>query len=536
MVDAERQLVTRGLVLTDELSFRDDFIGDSLGTVISGLVTFTAGTAAVTGDEDTRFTEEVKVGDYIMKSSDVAGQVNVGRVWEIHSDSELWLMAEYTGTTAAGVAATFQRWVWHTNGGGSVAVEHSYAKLSVGTASGDHATIYRFGDYLPYTLKVRVRTSQRILNQTIRIGFVDDEHTPIIGAYADIVGGTDTSIRFVTRAGPDDTYDVESTEIPLLGGASLLSDGLLQIDLLSSQAVLSINGVPVATHQKHIPGPYDSLCLFGKISNSGITASGTTLFIDLVHFQNFDMLEIGKTPQSDPLKVVVVSSAAGIPGYVFANCSSSGTGAQQIMETTYTEPTSGSAAKEILSSSAADASAGTGARTVRITYYDNSMMGPYLLDITLNGTTPVSVTPTNVRYIERIEVTTIGSGGSNAGTITLRHVAGSAVIGTIAIGRNRTNWALHYVPLGFTCSITSMMYGCKGSAGGLGYLTAKSYAVETAPNRQITEYIRAAQDASRQRVFSTPLRVAGPARILGWCIPDTNNMTQSMSMDYFEQV
>src|SRR5574339_412237 len=79
----------------------------------------------------------------------------------------------------------------------------------------------------------------------------------------------------------------------------------------------------------------------------------------------------------------------------------------QLTATTYTEP--GSAAQRSVSSSNAnDTSAGTGTRTLRITYYDNDMNGPYTEDITMNGTTPVNTVASDIRFIERIESLTVG--------------------------------------------------------------------------------------------------------------------------------
>ena len=86
--------------------------------------------------------------------------------------------------------------------------------------------------------------------------------------------------------------------------------------------------------------------------------------------------------------------------------------------TTYTEPAS-AAQRSVASSSASDSAAGTGTRTIRITYYDNSMNGPYYEDITMNGTTPVNTVATNIRFIECICSMTVGSNGGNVGTITL---------------------------------------------------------------------------------------------------------------------
>ena len=73
---------------------------------------------------------------------------------------------------------------------------------------------------------------------------------------------------------------------------------------------------------------------------------------------------------------------------------------------------------EILSDDVADASAGTGLKTVKITTLD----GDYIVQtqtVTLNGTTPVSLTGTHLRPRIMISVTA-GSANENVGTIILR--------------------------------------------------------------------------------------------------------------------
>lgn len=120
-----------------------------------------------------------------------------------------------------------------------------------------------------------------------------------------------------------------------------------------------------------------------------------------------------------------------------------------IRATAYTEQASG-AQRSIVSTNANDTAAGTGARTVRIRYFKNDGIGPWLETITLNGTTPVNTVNTDIRFIESMEVLTVGSNGTNVGTINLKATTAGAgaTFGSIAPGDNKTFWGHHYVGTG----------------------------------------------------------------------------------------
>lgn len=132
-----------------------------------------------------------------------------------------------------------------------------------------------------------------------------------------------------------------------------------------------------------------------------------------------------------------------------------------IRATTYTAPGT-NAQRSISSSNVNDTSAGTGARTVKITYFDNTCAGPFTETVTLNGTTAVNTVSTTMALIEKIEVMTVGSGGGNAGTITLfvGINGGGGTIGTVMIGDNKTFWGHHYVAVNHICYVP----GYRGSA------------------------------------------------------------------------
>ncbi len=123
-------------------------------------------------------------------------------------------------------------------------------------------------------------------------------------------------------------------------------------------------------------------------------------------------------------------------------------------------PTGAAEQMEIFSSSALDTITGTGARTVTIFNLMDST-GAALPDITvdLDGTTPVSLGPLSYyRGGTLMKVITAGSGGENAGTLTLRHVTTTAnVFAVMPTGQNHTAIGARTVPLGKTLLARAQM-------------------------------------------------------------------------------
>lgn len=103
-------------------------------------------------------------------------------------------------------------------------------------------------------------------------------------------------------------------------------------------------------------------------------------------------------------------------------------------------------ALELLSGSANDAAAGSGARTVRVT----GLTGDYAEQsetVTLNGTSAVALTLSYLR-VNAIDVLTCGSGGANAGALTLRLSGGGATVGYVVAGEMLSTHGVYTVPAG----------------------------------------------------------------------------------------
>lgn len=115
---------------------------------------------------------------------------------------------------------------------------------------------------------------------------------------------------------------------------------------------------------------------------------------------------------------------------------------------------------EIVSSSANDTSTGTGARTVEITTLDDNYVQQAPVTVTLNGTTPVTISGTHFRHVFS-RVKTCGSSGWNEGEILVRVQGGGDARTCIfydtisAQGLNNTQDSHLTVPAGKTFYNTS---------------------------------------------------------------------------------
>lgn len=135
---------------------------------------------------------------------------------------------------------------------------------------------------------------------------------------------------------------------------------------------------------------------------------------------------------------------------------------------------------EVFSSSNQDTSAGTGARTVRITGLKTSTSTDYETeDIIMSGVTGVNSVSTWWR-VNRVEVLTAGSGGKNAGIITVRAVTTTTnVFCGVPASFNQSQIAAYTVPFGTQMIIKRVRTAITRSNGSAGSATVFLMARET---------------------------------------------------------
>ncbi len=119
--------------------------------------------------------------------------------------------------------------------------------------------------------------------------------------------------------------------------------------------------------------------------------------------------------------------------------------------TTYPYQTTAQAL-EIVSDSADDNGAGTGAQTVQVTGLDENW-DIQTETVQMNGLTAVDLTGTYIR-VYRLALLTAGSGGTNAGTITLRVDGGGSTLASMPAGDGASFLSLMPVPRGYEGFIT----------------------------------------------------------------------------------
>lgn len=243
----------------------------------------------------------------------------------------------------------------------------------------------------------------------------------------------------------------------------------------------------------------------------------------------------------DALKVSPALPVSGSSGVSFGAVLTAAATTVAVRQTVYTEQVV-NAQRSIASSSVNDDSTplGTGARTVRLTYLTVAGVGPLTEDITLNGTVYVNTVNTNICFIEKIEVLTAGTGGSNAGILTLKAAAAGAgvTIATVAGGDNRTVWAHHYVPVGKTCYVTGVSWGSDAIDIGSGALFAlKKRAIGQTVEVQVSDYLRlyGADSGTRYRPYAPLPAIIGPAVLTMYTTPrSVNPVTHVASFDFLE--
>jgi len=304
LLDSDKNLRVRGTVLTDELSFRDDFTGTDLHTTLTGTCYFRNGETHVVG-VSTGFLSEVKIGQHLHLSTDP--ETDAGIVQDVYSDTDLVLEEGYDGSTGNG-DGLLADWESIIGTGASEAMASSELVLTSGTTIYSAAMIYRPADYLPFIIRFRVKYSQRIANQAAMVGFMDNPIPASANgqAYVQFDGTDNTKVTLITGTAGT-SLEQTTVTLPNLGTTATYHDYLVQVS--NEGVTLWVDGILLVIHIVHIPGPYQVMDIYAGIFNYGVPATSSTFTLDHISLSNYDKLDIGVNSQGAALPVQTFRAA-----------------------------------------------------------------------------------------------------------------------------------------------------------------------------------------------------------------------------------
>lgn len=201
--------------------------------------------------------------------------------------------------------------------------------------------------------------------------------------------------------------------------------------------------------------------------------------------------------------------------FVFGQVSTASTALVPVMKSSFTY-TGANVYGYIASSSANDTLAGTGAQKITVTYFKADGSGPFTEVVNMLGVTGV-FTANTMAFVQSVQVTQVGSGGTNAGTILLSNLSPLSTIASISPGDSETYYCHHFVPLGRTAYITQLSFGSAATAAGQGgKFEIIKQTIPLSTNAQLSASgVKAlvGTSSSQNIIFDTPIKVVGPAVI-----------------------
>lgn len=165
---------------------------------------------------------------------------------------------------------------------------------------------------------------------------------------------------------------------------------------------------------------------------------------------------------------------------------------------------------QIVSTSANDTAAGTGVRTVTIDYLDANYI-QQTLTLTLNGTTPVLTTPTDIFRVNYFHAVTVGSIGNAVGSISLQSVGGAVTYDIITASNNISFTGIFTVPANAVMGYISHWQYSSGSAAGSHFtkitIEATCHRGELLPGVFITQDFAGSLNNGDNVNYPTPIKI-----------------------------
>lgn len=218
-------------------------------------------------------------------------------------------------------AAIGPDWTTQQTGNASLTVASSLVNIVSGTQNGNISRIEYPGDYGPIVLRMQFTVSQRIANQTTDVGFKDDWLNPNFAAFFRFTGTSNTTIQCITQSSSA-AADTQTTNATYPTGFTSASSCDYYIEVQPDQVTFLLNGIQIAQHKLHIPGPYDAVNVHAGITNAAAVTS-TTLAIDYIYLINQNSLQVNNTFDGDALPVriktgILQTYGAAIAGFAYA--------------------------------------------------------------------------------------------------------------------------------------------------------------------------------------------------------------------------
>ena len=442
-VDDSGALITRGAVTTDEGTFRVNFANTSLAVSI-GAVTIVGDTVTGTGF----LASDVHYKDYFKLDAD--GESAWVGIASIDSNTQIKLRAAYVGGSSGAASRTLVRPV--TGSGGAISVASGQATMTTGTTANAITRLVRDMDFAPLVGRTRVSVSQRIVNQSFRIGLTE-AYTVNDRWFARFLvdGTTATTVKCESARNPTtipSAAETETTTITLPGGITTASNPEYRIEQLTESVRFYVNGVVVAEHTRAIPAQHDAMEFSVTcVNGASAPASSTTVVVDYMTGKNHNKLEVGV--MSDAEKIVAAAvplqqftyNVAGVIAIntdlmvldcsqlrsLFIQCNSMGTTGvstgQWSNTPDFAQPITATLLNETGAASTTFNAAGLRVANVMARYFRLR-----LTTATTAGTTTLNVWGAQTTYTPIITTQTI------AGTVTANIGTGSVAAGTNAIG------------------------------------------------------------------------------------------------------
>ena len=304
MVDGVNNLITRGTVLTDEGSFRDDFVGESLFKLLSGTYSFSSGSnQVVTKDGDVA--ELTALYPYIKLSTDPDTAFTQGSISTI---GDIALMGLYQGSSGEGTAVA-SNWAPMVDGAAAaITVASSYLNVSSTGASACSAHVCKDLDYLPIKMSFKILMTARRPGQETKIGLLGKDDTSICAVM--VLNGTDPSVATFRSASGPNPNDIQETTFTLPLAKTTSAFHAYTVELVSGQASLLVDGITAVVHSDHVPNNYDTLTLHIGMTDTGTSGAATTLRADWVGVKNLDQVDVANSFATVPLSVALASPKA----------------------------------------------------------------------------------------------------------------------------------------------------------------------------------------------------------------------------------